>query len=349
MKALIPFVVCSPVIAFSISTPARAGAVGDWSPFRDANVGGQGHDWAVIGDPGNHSFLVPPEPGPPRPPTHIGRVNYRYRISKTEVTTEQWFGFIQAFAPYIDEVTSSPAINPYLNGGIAFDGRDPDGVPTYRLIDDLKDRPMGLVGWGMAALYANWLHNGRESSREAFTTGAYDIDLFGEGRGESGIAAHRNEGARYFIPTRDEWTKAVYWDPDRFGEGEGGFWMYPDSSDTAPEIGLPGEGGETSAAVGVFMDVGSYPDVMSPWELLDASGSLTEYLETPVNVDDPDNRYLVGSNYLTGGLPEFVDKIGFAGSSAAVKGLRIASVVPSPPMLASAAIAAVCLGARRRR
>ena len=94
----------------------------------------------------------------------------------------------------------------------------------------------------------------------------------------------REPGARFFLLNQDEWTKAVYYDPDRFGEGQGGYWRYPDGSDTplipgAPGVGQTSGGWDYVAAGATHPDVGAY-GVETPWGLLDASGGVREWLET---------------------------------------------------------------------
>src|SRR5690606_36322403 len=141
-----------------------------------------------------------------------------------------------------------------------------------------------VMGWRYIARYCNWLHNGMptgpDAEQWAFETGAYDTSTFTRNPdGSFNDQRERSPGARFFIPSWDEWVKAVYWDPER-NEGEGGWRMYP-YGDTVPVPGDPDEGGQTNASlndVGTF-DVGSYPDWTTPWGLLDASGGATEWLE----------------------------------------------------------------------
>ncbi len=65
--------------------------------------------WATITHPGNEPYWLPPQfPGePPRP---IGRVDYEYQISKTEVTAAEWFEFVDAYAPYIDQFQADSSL-----------------------------------------------------------------------------------------------------------------------------------------------------------------------------------------------------------------------------------------------
>ena len=86
----------------------------------------------------------------------------------------------------------------------------------------------------------------------------------------------------------DEWVKAGYYDPDRFGEGEGGWWDFPDSSDTQLIPGRPELGGQTNAGSDTEWpsgqarphEVGLYPGTQSPWGLLDVSGGASEWTES---------------------------------------------------------------------
>src|SRR5690606_38351242 len=86
------------------------------------------------------------------------------------------------------------------------------------------------------------------------------------------------------IPTLDEWLKAAHYDPNRYGEGEEGWWIYSHRSDDPPIPGPPGEG-ETSAGYRLpqfrhfDIPLGAYPDTLSPWGLLDVTGGTEEWTE----------------------------------------------------------------------
>ncbi len=249
-------------------------------------------DWAVIGDPANEPY-----------PGGLGGVNagrgsvvHAYRIARTEVAGAQWLEFLNAYAPFVEDVQSP--VSPHLTGSFIVMRRDPStGLPTYELSDERFGGYPVNMSWHNAARYCNWLHNEKALTRDAFEGGAYDASTFVRAPGEKGrpgpwlSQAERSPGARFFIPDLDEWLKAVYYDPDRFGPSGPGYWMYPNSSDTPPVIGPPGTGGETNAGLGFEypLDVGQYPQTTSPWGLLDASGGLSEYLE---DWDDPTTPFL---------------------------------------------------------
>ncbi|MEL6796343.1 MAG: SUMF1/EgtB/PvdO family nonheme iron enzyme [Planctomycetota bacterium] len=214
------------------------------------------------------------------------------------------------------------------------------------------------ITWWSAAAYCNWLHNGKALTPEAFTSGAYDLSTFGfdPAQGIYTDQTTRSPGARYWIPSLDEWMKAAHYDPNRYGPGEGGWWEYSNSSDTAPVTGLPGVG-ETNAYlvqdIGLSawdMAVGSYPNTQSPWGLLDVSGGASEWTEEWL-FDERTDRLGDGAgigdgNGVRQSNPDFIAYGGFATrpASSLNHGLRVASAIPTPgvgvPLLAAALLTA---------
>lgn len=235
-----------------------------------------GMTFSEIGDPGNdwHGATVPGIGF-----DLINGVDYRYRISRTEVTKAQYFRFVEAVAPHIDALGGG-AQSLAGSGTLIYLGRV-DGIPRYQLEAGTGNEPaMNTIRY--FALMANWLHNGAPVTGEAtiadFQSGAYD----------DWTNPVRSDSAEFWIPSRDEWAKAGYWDPNRHGQGQGGWWQYPDASNDPLIPGDPALGGETSAGNGLEWptgqfkpkDVGSYPDTQSPWGLLDVSGSEREWTDT---------------------------------------------------------------------
>lgn len=139
-----------------------------------------------------------------------------------------------------------------------------------------------MIAARLSARYCNWLHNNKVIEQWAFDDGVYDTSTFGkDGNGNFTDDYTRRSDARYWIPTMDEWLKSVYYDQNRYSEGQGGWWRYPNSSETPPLAGFPEDDGETNASLWVWFDgpffpVGMYPDQESPWGLWDTSGGLTE-------------------------------------------------------------------------
>lgn len=316
-------------------------------------------DWVTIGAVGNAPFLRA-NPGTDRIP--VGSVSYAYRMSRLEITTSQWMEFMNTFLARADP---PPFVGP---SGPTFWGASPD--PNYHgpgrrwVLSDLPDSamfPVAGITWREAAMYCNWLNNNKGTDLSAVADGAYDISTFSTNPDRSfNDQQTHNPGARFWIPTLDEEIKAFYYDPDRYGPGEGGYWQYSNSSDVPPIPGPPGEG-ETNAGFSLpnfeelHIPLGAYPDVQSPWGLLDTSGATTEHMEWIFPSERPERRGAEGS--WAGTLPgeaAVLDQIDSSVSFSpdlrfAFSGFRVASAVPAPTAGAIALIGSSILCLRRRR
>ena len=234
-------------------------------------------DWVVIGDPGNPGF----EGGPAGQLAGRGSLDYEYRMTRTEVMVSQWFEFVQAFAPYAGDEANSFGFTGFFINLIG-----PAGIPSsYQITPGAENLPTNM-NWRMAARYVNWLHNDKENSPESFAMGVYDTSTFTQNKdGTFNDQPTHSPDAKFWIPTLDEWLKAVYYDPT-LNAGAGGWWHHPASSDNPLIAGLPWQAGQTNATLldvpglpNEVLDVGSYPVVHSPWGLLDASGGMREWTE----------------------------------------------------------------------
>ncbi|MBM4109078.1 MAG: formylglycine-generating enzyme family protein [Phycisphaerae bacterium] len=296
-----------------------------------------GFEFVTITHAGNRP--ANPDEAPKFPYFPLGAVAYEYRISRTEVTTGQWVEFCNAYGQWV-----APGGWFEMHGRFVF--RDP-GTGIYSGPADLPAE----LGWRYAARYCNWLHNGKRPERWAFEDGVYDTSTFTvnpDGSRNDQIARH--PGARFWIPTEDEWIKAVYYDPDRNGPGLDGYWLYPNMSDSPPIPGVTTNAGLNTSG----MPVGSYPHARSPWGLLDASGGMDEVLETLAYTASRE-RMTRGSRF--GGDPGFVqfrDRIDYtwhpsSHPSVGAIGFRVASLVPAPS--GTLAVMMIVLGslAYRRR
>ncbi len=278
-------------------------------------VPNHGLDFVTIGDPGN----PPTDPAMLHPSLlrPLGAVNYKYRLTRTEITYDHQLEFLEAYTTYREggDILQSQGEISFFFGG-------------WHLNEGSENRP-GRMSPRLWMRYCNWLHNDKALTADAFESGAYDTSTFGEDEdGNLTDQMTRSEGARFWIPSLDEWVKGGYYDPNRFGEGEDGYWLYPHSSDARPQGGLPGEGGETNAqAVDPPLDAGSYPNAQSPWGLLDYSGGQPELAERL----GPRFYLLLGSVAEFGDTGQ--DRLGtvfVTSSTAPIPGLRLASVVPAP-------------------
>jgi len=119
--------------------------------------------------------------------------------------------------------------------GITQSGSGTLGDPyTYSVAAGFANRPVNHVSFWDACRFANWLHNGEPAGvQDASTTedGAYTLNGY---NGADGRTIQRSAGAKWALPSEDEWYKAAYYDPNKGGPGVPGYWDYPTMSNVAP-------------------------------------------------------------------------------------------------------------------
>jgi hypothetical protein len=302
---------------------------------RAGDVPSYDFDWATIGDAGNPVYGG----GPNGELAGRGSVGYEYRISRLELTSVQFLDFVNTFwkssgTPLSAWFIGSSGIQPQLGGGpYVLNGN----LPNAELI------PVIGLNWRVAAQYCNWLHNGKSSDPSSLENGAYDVSTFGtnpDGTITDQLA--HSPDAKFWIPTLDEWIKAVHYDPNRYGEGEGGWWESPNGTDVPLVNGPPGIGQTSGAGTydwessPVYIPLGSYADVQSPWGLWDASGGAMEWTEDVYYEPrfGPMGRILDGSHAGAGTdlvvLDNVWDTFWDLPQLDGHYGLRVASAVPGP-------------------
>lgn len=324
----------------ALGAHARAGIVPDY-----------GLSWSTVTHAGNRPANAAEAPDFYRPtlpsPILAGSVGYEYRISTTEVTTAQWAEFVRAYAPFY--------AGPYNDAGFTSVWINYVGNGQFNVPAGTEQWPAS-VSWRMAARYCNWLHNGKVNQASAFESGAYDTSTFAPASPGSPFdndQRTRSPGASFWIPSGDEWIKAAYYDPDRYGPGLDGYWRRPGRSDAPLRPGLPADGGQTSGGLTYFLGlpVGMYPGVTSPWGLLDVSGGVSEWTETAEIPFNPTIRNVVGSS--SGDGTTYLDNLnaypGSDGGLGSLYGLRLASTVPTPTSALSITVLGLALTQRRRR
>ncbi|MDX2115764.1 MAG: SUMF1/EgtB/PvdO family nonheme iron enzyme, partial [Planctomycetota bacterium] len=279
--------------------------------------------WATVTHPGNQPYMHPD--GFP-----IGRVDYEYQIGRTEITNAEWAEFANAY----NVERPFPQGSSFYGNSIRYrNGR-------FVAISGQQDKPVSIRAT-FAARYANWLHNDKRTDIAAFESGAYDTSTFDEYWDD--ITPHL-PGARYWLPTHDEWVKAAHFDPDRHGDNQPGYWMFPTTSDTYPLQALPWKGGETSAGTAFYLPVASYRDVQSPWGLWDSSGGQDEWTETVIEGSPWDEA----SGPAHGFLERQKDSVNGWDIYAPTAGLRLARNVPAPSSVLVCVLSTVALSRRRR-
>lgn len=297
-----------------------------------------------------------------------GSVRYEYRIGRMEVTSAQWAEFYSAAfnRPVNDRI---PHVGlPEFWGGTTTPGDVPGGV-RFVTSSASANLPAGGISWRTAAIYCNWLHNGKSTDRSAFLSGAYDVSTFSYfGNIFQDQAAH-SPGARYYIPTWDEWLKAVHYDPNKTNaDGSvGGWWSWANSSEQPPVYGPPGVSvnGQPTTSGGLWdedsfpgyspfaVPLGSYPQATSPWGLLDTSGGTSEWTES-INTLGSGVRARILDGSAWASSEPISDRIfGRGGDFPNVPtfdyGFRIAAVVPSTGTAWLLLAGSSALVVRRRR
>lgn len=310
----------SPMLMFAVVGLASGTALAQPAPDYD-------FQWATVGAPGNRPTNANETFDGP-----FGSVGHSYRMAKTEVTVEQWADFLRAYEPFntTGNLGGSDLTSIYIR-------RNQGGGYSY---DPAVARFPVSVTWDPAARYCNWLHNGKASGSSSVESGVYDTSTFKYD--SNGFPLHNYAaapGSKFWIPTFDELIKAMYYDPNRHGAGQDGYWKYPNSSDSLPIPGLPGTGGTTNAGLPAsvaFMPVGQYPHAVSPWGLLDTSGGVSERSSSSGGAP---LRFLFKHGSLASSeFIDFSDALANAGfgtaSPRSSEGIRIASIVPGVPSCA---------------
>jgi formylglycine-generating enzyme required for sulfatase activity len=156
------------------------------------------------------------------------------------------------------------------------------------------------VSWFDAARYCNWEHNECPTGvQDASTTerGAYTLD----GATSGGLDITRNPGAKYWIPSEDEWYKAAYHQPQSEGGPVDDYWDYPTRSDepNAPgntigpaenqaNITVSGnysvtQSGSYDSNQNYLTDGGSYEGSAGPYGTFDQGGNVREWNDAVIS------------------------------------------------------------------
>jgi sulfatase modifying factor 1 len=262
-----------------------------------------------------------------------GKVDYDYRIGRTEITTAQWMEFVNTFGPQDEQYRLDGAIQSGFTFDVGYTG------PGYRVVlnpflPNAAQQPVVGITWYNAARYCNWLHNGKSSSLLSLDDGAYDTRTWGRNPDNTLRDQPHKADAKYWIPTMDEWMKATYFDPVKEGESRPGWWMYPNQSDVTLLPGAAENGGQTSAGYPWLYPnlppLGAYPDQMSAWGLLDTSGGGgKEWTDEFLSNSQPYWHCMVGSARGDALDADMIGVFDIGGSAS----LRIATSIPAPSSL----------------
>jgi formylglycine-generating enzyme len=177
--------------------------------------------FVTVGDPGNAANA-----------DGYGAVGYTYQMGQYDVTAAQYAMFLNDMAAISDpyRLYTTDMATGYAACGISQTVNS--GTYSYSVTPGHDNFPVNYVSWGNAARFCNWLQNGQPIGAEGngtTETGAYTLN------GWTDVAdlmtVTHNTGAKYFIPTENEWYKATYYK----GHGtNASYWLYPTKSDVPP-------------------------------------------------------------------------------------------------------------------
>jgi formylglycine-generating enzyme len=240
--------------------------------------------------------------------TGWGGVAYDYRMSTYDVTNAQYAEFLNAKAKNSDPLALWNAkMGSDAQGGITRSG---SGPYTYTVKSGHENQPVVDVTWFDALRFANWLNNGQGVGHTE--TGTYVL-LGGTPTPSNASTISRTVGARWVLPSENEWYKAAYYDP-ALHSGSGGYWLYPTKSNARPTSQAP-PGGPNSAnfydpttgfalthsttsnpSYNYLTDVGAYGSSRSAYETIDQGGDVWQWNETDIFADGS-SRCLRGGSF----------------------------------------------------
>lgn len=244
------------------------------------------------------AFVKVAYPGNGKDPLYgRGCVPYSFEIGKYEITNLQYADFLNAVASKSDPFRLfHEDMQSGIVGGI--DRRKNGDEFVYSVKPGWEERPVTYLSWYMLARMANWYHYGkpRTGQSELGTTegtdsqGAYDTRAFPIALGAtvelSRLPDRRNPGARFWIPSNDEWYKAAYFDPLKPGERK--YWDYPLMTDNSPNNSTPPGDRSTANYQTTQLGIGEpwyvarvndYPNAASFFGVQGMAGNVWEWIE----------------------------------------------------------------------
>lgn len=250
-------------------------------------------------------------------------------------------------------------------GGIVLSDSPANGS-VYETKPGRDNNPVDFVTWYDAVRFANWLHNGKGSGDTE--TGAYTL-LGGAPTPSNGPSITRNAGAKWSLPTLDEWYKSAYHKND--GDTSN-YWEFPTSTNAEP-FSAPPPGSDApdptntanystddgvangyndgyavtgsssfDSSINYLTNVGAYNLALSPYGTYDQGGNVWEWNETLIPYGLRSIRggaylsYVGNSDQMRAAFPEFeIPTMGYSDL-----GFRVVALIPEPCGLA---LSVVCL------
>jgi formylglycine-generating enzyme required for sulfatase activity len=264
-------------------------------------------------------------------------------MGKYDVTVGQYCQFLNAVAktdPYFLYTGYQSSTIGITRSGSSGNYSYSVGVRSGTMYSQAANCPMFYVTWGAATRFCNWLQNGQPTGAEGSgttETGSYTLN---GAMGDPALSAvTRNAGARYVIPTENEWYKAAYY---KGGGTNAGYWTYSTQSDSPPDNSLALSATEFNDAnyyinnytdpTNYFTPVGTFSASPGPYGTYDMSGDVSQWNETAVYGT---YRVMSGGGYSDGswGLASSTSFAASPSEGYDATGFRVA-YVPEPGSLA---------------
>jgi formylglycine-generating enzyme len=243
-------------------------------------------------------FVTVTNPGNQADITGKGAVATNFRIGKYEINNNQYTAFLNAVAADDPQGVYTTNMSFNVHGGIERSGSP--GEYSYAVKPGMGHRPAVWVDFYDVLRFCNWLHNGQPVGPQDDTTtedGAYTLTpevLASEN-------VERNSGARFWLPSDDEWYKAAYHEPFEAGGDPSNYWLFPTRSNdvpwSAPPPGFPGAVNACCDTARMATDVGAYIFSRSFYGTFDQAGNVQEWTEWTSEFVPLRNRRVRGGSW----------------------------------------------------
>lgn len=215
------------------------------------------------------------------------------------MTNSEYAAFLNAVDP--NGLNALALYNPGMgsdntNGGITFNSGNASGS-KFTVKAGFANKPVVYVSFYDAMRFCNWLHNGGLAGVDT-ENGAYTLQG-NTAEPLNGTTVTRNAGAKFAVPSEDEWCKAAYHQPSGLGGDTDSYWDYPTKTNFQPSSTTPpgsAPAANLNSAVGGVTPVGAYATSSSFYGTFDMAGNVYEWADTIVSGS---SRVLLGGSWFS--------------------------------------------------